>query len=102
LLAIATRDPLRNLLLGVDSVWLEAECSRYEFFNDVVKQCTPDIAVVALDADHGKAMQLIHQLVAEFPKMPILAVSATSSIAGQVDGILVIGRAGAPRNVLGC
>jgi pilus assembly protein CpaE len=23
-----TREPLRNLLLGVESVWLEAECSR--------------------------------------------------------------------------
>ena len=31
----ATREPLRNMLLGVESVWLEAECSRYEFFFDV-------------------------------------------------------------------
>ena len=34
----ATREPLRNLLLGVESVWLEAECSRYEFFIDVARQ----------------------------------------------------------------
>src|SRR5438552_5629566 len=72
----ATRDPLRNLLLGVDSVWLEAECSRYEFFTDVAKQCNPDLVVVALDADHGKALQLIQQLGVDFPGMPILAVSA--------------------------
>src|SRR5215813_9826814 len=87
----ATRDPLRNLLLGVDSVWLEAECSRYEFFTDVARQCKPDLVVVALDADHGKAMQLIGQLGVDFPGMPILAVSAKAD--GQ--SILQALRAGA-------
>src|SRR5919109_2320829 len=87
----ATRDPLRNLLLGVDSVWLEAECSRYEFFTDVAKQCNPDLVVVALDADHAKALQLIQQLVVDFPGMPILAVSAKAD--GQ--SILQALRAGA-------
>src|SRR5262249_37623933 len=84
-------DPLRNLLLGVDSVWLEAECSRYEFFTDVARQCKPDLVVVALDADHGKAMQLIGQLGVDFPGMPILAVSAKAD--GQ--SILQALRAGA-------
>lgn len=72
----ATRDPLRNLLLGVESVWLEAECSRYEFFIDVARQSSPDIVVVSLDADQNKAMQLIQHMTVEFPHMPILAVSA--------------------------
>lgn len=72
----ATREPLRNLLLGVDSVWLEAECARYEFFFDVIHQSNPDAVIVALDADRNKALQLITQLGAEYPDMPILAVSA--------------------------
>src|SRR5438552_11585841 len=72
----ATREPLRNLLLGVESVWLEAECSRYEFFIDVARQSCPDAVVIALDADHNKALQLIQQLTMEFAQMPILAVSA--------------------------
>src|SRR5438477_1943632 len=72
----STREPLRNLLLGVESVWLEAECSRYEFFFDVVQQSNPDVAVIALDADHPKALQLIQQLAVDCPNMPILAVSA--------------------------
>src|SRR5438132_4383848 len=71
----ATREPLRNLLLGVESVWLEAECSRYEFFFDVVNQSNPDVAVVALDADQPKALQLIGQLASDCPDLPILAVS---------------------------
>src|SRR5262250_523642 len=76
----ATREPLRNLLLGVESVWLEAECSRYEFFLDVIRQSHPDAVVVALDSDHAKAMQLITQLTSEFPQLPVLAVS------GKADG----------------
>jgi pilus assembly protein CpaE len=71
----ATREPLRNLLLGVDSVWLEAECARYEFFFDVIHQSNPDVVIVSLDADRNKALQLIAQLGAEYPDMPILAVS---------------------------
>jgi len=87
----ATREPLRNLLLGVESVWLEAECSRYEFFIDVARQSTPDIVVVTLDADHSKALQLIQQLTMEFPNLPILAVSAR----GDGQSILQALRAGA-------
>src|SRR5205823_12311346 len=87
----ATREPLRNLLLGVESVWLEAECSRYEFFIDVARQSCPDAVVIALDADHHKALQLIQQLTAEFPHMPILAVSAR----GDGQSILHALRSGA-------
>lgn len=87
----STRDPLRNLLLGIETLWLEAECSRYEFFVDVAKQSNPDLVVVALDADHGKALQLITTLKHEFPELPILAVSAR----GDGQSILAALRAGA-------
>jgi pilus assembly protein CpaE len=87
----ATREPLRNLLLGVESVWLEAECSRYEFFIDVAHQSNPDLVVIALDADHAKALQLITQLGVECPGLPILAVSAR----GDGQSILQALRAGA-------
>src|SRR5271168_1067935 len=87
----ATREPLRNLLLGVESVWLEAECSRYEFFIDVARQSCPDAVVITLDADHNKALQLIQQLTMEFPNMPILAVSAR----GDGQSILQALRSGA-------
>src|SRR5262245_29595549 len=87
----STREPLRNLLLGVESVWLEAECSRYEFFIDVARQSNPDLVVVALDADHTKALQLIGQLGVDCPGIPILAVSAR----GDGQSILQALRAGA-------
>jgi pilus assembly protein CpaE len=75
----------------VESVWLEAESPRYEFFTDVVRQSNSDVAIVALDSDQAKALQLIAQLTQEFPAVPILAVSAKGD--GQL--ILQALRAGA-------
>ena len=71
----STRESLRTLLLGVDFVWLEAECARYEYFHDVIHQSMPDLAVVALDADKNRALQMISQLANEFPRLPILTIS---------------------------
>jgi len=71
----STRESLRTLLLGVDFVWLEAECARYEYFFDVIQQSMPDLAIVALDADKNKALQMIGQLSVEHPRLPILTIS---------------------------
>ena len=70
-----TREALRNLLLGVEAIWLEAECARYEFFLEVMSQSVPDVAVISLDSDQAKALQLIAQLTNELPEVPILAIS---------------------------
>jgi pilus assembly protein CpaE len=79
-----TREPLRNLLLGVESIWLEAECARYEFFLDVVAQSQPDVVIISLDADHAKALALIAQLAGEHPHVAILAIS------GRNDGTSIL------------
>jgi pilus assembly protein CpaE len=71
----STRESLRTLLLGVDFVWLEAECARYEYFFDVIQTSLPDLAIVALDADKQKSLAMIGQLSAEYPKLPILTIS---------------------------
>jgi pilus assembly protein CpaE len=71
-----TRDALRDSLLGLDTVWLEAECARYEFFADVVRQSQPDIALVAMDSNPQVALSLIQQLAQEFPQLGILAASS--------------------------
>ena len=72
----ATRDQLRTLLLGMEQVWLEVECARYEFFYDVIRESNPDVALISLDADQQKALQLIGQLNNEKPDLAVLAVSA--------------------------
>jgi len=87
----SSRDSLKNLLLGMDTVWLEAECSRYEFFCDVVTQTNPDIGLIALDANVDKALDLVAKLAASSPDCNILVVS--SSTDGGV--ILRAMRAGA-------
>jgi pilus assembly protein CpaE len=78
------RESLKSILLGLDMVWLEAECSRYEFFSDVVAQTHPDIGVVALDADPDKALKLVEQLASTSPQCSILVVS------GSTDGTLIL------------
>ena len=78
----STRESLRAMLLGVDFVWLESECTRYEYFLNVVDEGTqpgghgiPDLAIVSMDADKAKALQMIGQLSAKHPKLPILTIS---------------------------
>jgi len=80
----SARDSLKTILLGLDMVWLEAECSRYEFFTDVVTQTHPDIGIVALDKDADKALQLVEQLGQAAPNCSVLVVS------GSTDGTLIL------------
>ena len=71
----SSRETLRTLLLGVDFVWLEAECARYEYFFDVIAQSMPDLVIVSLDADKPRALQMIGQLSVDQPKLAILTIS---------------------------
>lgn len=87
----SSRESLKSMLLGMDIVWLEAECSRYEFFADVVGQTHPDIGVVAVDQDPDKALDLITTLRSSSPECSILVTSTSND--GQL--ILQAMRAGA-------
>lgn len=86
-----TRERLKAMLLGMDIVWLEAECSRYEFFPDVIAQSKPDVGVISLDSDENKAIALLERMRTDAPDCSMLAVS--SSTDGQL--ILRAIRAGA-------
>jgi len=79
-----SRESLKSLLLGMERVWLEADCSQYAFFADVVAQTTPDVAVVAMDADPEKALSLVQELQQTAPSCHILVVSAST------DGQLIL------------
>ncbi|MBV09133.1 AAA family ATPase [Rubinisphaera sp.] len=79
-----TRAQLKNLMLGVDTVWLEAECSRYEFFMDVALQTIPDIALVAVDANRQAALDLIAKIRQQLPNCSILVASTSQ------DGPLIL------------
>ncbi len=79
-----TREALKSTILGLDSVWLEAECSRYEFFGDVVGQTNPDIGFVALDSYPDKALDLVGSLAKSAPNCAILVTSTST------DGNLIL------------
>lgn len=80
----SSRETLKSALLGMDMVWLEAECSRYEFFADVVGQTSPDIGIVSLDSDPSKGLELVGRLVESSPDCAILVVSSST------DGNLIL------------
>ncbi len=87
----SSRESIKNILLGMNSVWLEAECSRYDYFTDVVAQTTPDIALVAIDRDPAGGLDLVGKLNEAAPECSILVVSSSND--GQM--ILRAMRAGA-------
>ena len=77
------REALKKMLLGMDTVWLEAECSQYEFFIDVVGQTSPDVGIVSLDENSEKAIKLIEQL-REVSDCSVVVVSSSN------DGNLIL------------
>ncbi|MEZ6122441.1 MAG: pilus assembly protein CpaE [Planctomycetaceae bacterium] len=82
--AEATRNSLKSLLLGIDTVWLEAECSRYEFFMDVIQQTQPDIALVNVDSNPQKALDLIAEITRTASQCAVLVIS------GSQEGSLIL------------
>ncbi|MDX1969470.1 MAG: response regulator [Planctomycetaceae bacterium] len=72
-----SRSSLKTLLLGIESVWLEAECSRYEFFVDVVQQSKPDVALISLDANPQKGIELVGRINQEIPNCRVLVLSSS-------------------------
>ncbi len=79
-----SRDSLKAMLLGMDIVWLDAECSRYEFFSDVVEQSKPDAAVISLDGGPERALALMEKLRSSSPDCALIAVSKST------DGQLIL------------
>ncbi len=80
----STRDNLKKYLIGMDKIWLEADCSRYEFFSEIVEQTNPDVAIIDIDSDEERALGLIEAVVKNFPTCRIIAVSA------RTDGQLIL------------
>jgi len=75
----------------MDQIWLEADCSRYEFFTEIVDQTTPDVAIINIDDDESKALGLVEQLSRSYPNCGVIVVSCHTD--GQM--ILKSMRAGA-------
>jgi pilus assembly protein CpaE len=86
-----TREHLKKYLVGMDRVWLEADCSRYEFFQEVVSQTSPDAVIINIDQNEQAALGLIQALKGAAAGLGIIALSQRTD--GQV--ILRAMRAGA-------
>ncbi len=86
-----SRESLKRFLIGMDQIWLEADCSRYEFFTEIIEQTTPDVAIVNIDGDEAKALSLVENLARTYPSSGVVVVSRRTD--GQM--ILKAMRAGA-------
>jgi len=80
----STRENHKAVLLGMDIVWLEAECSRYEFFADVVEQTNPDIGLISLDSNPERAIELVAEVAAKAPNCTLLVTS------NSTDGRMIL------------
>lgn len=80
----SARGALKSTLLGLDTIWLEAECSRYAFFPDVVSQTNPDIGLVSLDSEPEEGIKLVESLTHEHPDLALLVSSSST------DGSLIL------------
>lgn len=78
------RESLKATLMGLDTVWLEAECSRYAFFKDVLEQTTPDVAFISMDDDPDEAVRLVEELARSKPEVALLVASSST------DGSLIL------------
>lgn len=74
----SSRSSLKNMLLGIDTVWLDAECSSYEYFADVALQTQPDIALISLDSNADIALDLVGRLSRDLPTCSVLVVSSST------------------------
>src|SRR3954471_20098541 len=80
----STRESLKSMLRGLDTVWLEGERSRYAFFGRGVGQTTPDVGFVALDSNPDKALELVESLAKSAPSCDLLVTSLST------DGNLIL------------
>jgi pilus assembly protein CpaE len=80
----ASRSSLKSTLMGLDVVWLEAECSRYAFFGDVLAQTNPDVAIVAMDGDANQAIELVESISHTHANVTVLVASSST------DGNLIL------------
>jgi pilus assembly protein CpaE len=79
-----TRDAMKSTVMGLSTVWLEAECSRYEFFVDAIKQTAPDVGVICLDDDPERGLAIISELGEVASNVSILVASSST------DGNLIL------------
>jgi pilus assembly protein CpaE len=79
-----SRENLKKYLIGMDNIWLEADCSRYEFFLEIVEQTTPDVAIVDIDDDAEVAMDLVESITQNHPNCGVIVMSS------KTDGQLIL------------
>lgn len=72
-----SRSIIKSMLLEIETLWLEAECARYEFFIDVATQTKPEVALINLDSDAESGLELVSNLTQNVPECSVLVMSSS-------------------------
>jgi pilus assembly protein CpaE len=72
-----SREHLKQLLVGIDMVWLVAEGSDFGAFADVAIESQPDVVLISLDADVEGGLQLVSRLHAELQTCDCIVTSSS-------------------------
>ena len=73
-----TREELKRMLAGLDPIWVEAECPKYDQLPDVLSQTSPDIVVINLDGDPVQGLQMVDETLRASPQSRVFVTSSQS------------------------
>src|SRR5262249_55787488 len=70
------RDTLRSIIQAVDWIVVEAECTQYEQALVAFSDAHFDGAIIGLDEEPAKALELVGQLTERYPNIPIAVIGS--------------------------
>ncbi len=74
----STREELNKVLMGLNDVDVVADCSRYEYFLEIVKGEEPHIAIINVDTDPVAGLALLENTRAQVPLCNFLVISEST------------------------
>lgn len=74
--ATPNREHVRQLIVGMDSVLLEAEFAHYDAALEAFGESPPEGLIVSLDGQPAQALQLIGRVLADHPQTLVIALSS--------------------------
>jgi len=70
------RELIRKMVLGMDWVLLDTECTHYDSAAGIIAESKPDGVLIALDDEPAAAMQLVAKLTQMYSRLPLIVLSS--------------------------
>ena len=73
-----TREDLKRILVDMDPVWVEAECTHYDELPEILRQTEADIVVIGVDSDPARGLESISEALKSSPQTRVFVTSSIS------------------------